>query len=510
MVVATKPKAIEVKVYNVGLGDSILVSFHTSAAKNNVFRMLFDFGSIGRNPDSPPMMKIAEQIVEDCRREDGKSQLDVLIATHRHLDHLSGFGGKTGQFLEDNMLPPKRIIQPWTEEPEADLPGGSSDPNSGSAFMRQSMVEAQEITESIMQEVVRRRSIGFDRSTDDEVWFYGSKNLLAVSGEIDLAEAATRDLADEVASFHGFSSDAVNTEQITNRDALERISRWKAAGSKVEYVSSGFKSKATGLIPGLQMQILGPAGPDHWDALKKEGRQDELWARLAGFADENADDNGKMIAFDQKYGPYGVPPIFPQAAMERRSHGNKDNVRWLVEKLDRLRGSQLLGFVRELDSHINNTSVVLLLKFGNFTMLFPGDAEVGAWHWINQKGTGPTSSFGLPLETILEDVDLYKVGHHGSNNATPILSMWNFLAKDRTAKRPLHCVMSTQWSRFENKIPNQTLWQTLNGDKQFQTMATSGPPSLTSDLPIALNKKWRPQKDGKNTIAYSRMFEVAK
>lgn len=54
----------------------------------------------------------------------------------------------------------------------------------------------------------------------------------------------------------------------------------------------------------------------------------------------------------------------------------------------------------------NNNSVVLRLEFGEFSMLFTGDAEVEQLEWLIQN------------HSELLDVDVLKASHHGSENGT--------------------------------------------------------------------------------------------
>src|SRR5262249_39777724 len=90
------------------------------------------------------------------------------------------------------------------------------------------------------------------------------------------------------------------------------------------------------------------------------------------------------------------------------------NVRWFIKQARQIHADQLLELVRDLDSVMNNTSVILLFEVGTRKLLFPGDAQIENW------------SFALQNETWkkkLSDVNIYKVGHHGSLNATP-KSLW--------------------------------------------------------------------------------------
>ena len=89
---------------------------------------------------------------------------------------------------------------------------------------------------------------------------------------------------------------------------------------------------------------------------------------------------------------------------------------------------------------MNNTSVILLLETENRKLLFPGDAQLENWLYALKES--PRANEFAPL---LADVDLYKVGHHGSGNATP-KSLWG-LFKHKGAKSKLgrmQTVLSTK------------------------------------------------------------------
>ncbi len=63
-----------------------------------------------------------------------------------------------------------------------------------------------------------------------------------------------------------------------------------------------------------------------------------------------------------------------------------------------------------LDKAVNGTSLMLMLQVGATYMLFPGDAQWGTWQAVLEDPE---------WRELLTKVDFYKVGHHGSHNATP-------------------------------------------------------------------------------------------
>lgn len=75
----------------------------------------------------------------------------------------------------------------------------------------------------------------------------------------------------------------------------------------------------------------------------------------------------------------------------------------------------------QLDNATNNTSLVLAIEVGDEVLLFPGDAQLGSWRtWPDVAFTvrdarGERTVRGKEL---LRRTTFYKVGHHGSHNAT--------------------------------------------------------------------------------------------
>jgi hypothetical protein len=114
------------------------------------------------------------------------------------------------------------------------------------------------------------------------------------------------------------------------------------------------------------------------------------------------------------------------------------DARWFQSRLDRVRGQQLLEIVRSLDDQMNNTSLILLFEVFGKKLLFPGDAQIENWSWALQDAPDAKDTVKL-----LSEVDVYKVGHHGSLNATPKKLLWENFRKARPNGRKLTSLLST-------------------------------------------------------------------
>src|SRR5574341_1746718 len=101
------PESVRIRMYNVGFGDCFLLTFNYAApvGGRSERNLLVDCGTKKRSPNGETVARIAKQIHEDCG---GGGHLDVLVVTHRHQDHLSGFQGNASGFID--RLAPTLVI----------------------------------------------------------------------------------------------------------------------------------------------------------------------------------------------------------------------------------------------------------------------------------------------------------------------------------------------------------------------------------------------------------------
>ena len=99
-----------VRMYDVGFGDAFLVSVPTGEA---TWRMLVDCGVHSQGRSEHDMDDVVADIVASCTGPDRRAWLDVVVGTHRHRDHVSGFDSQRWAAVGVG-----EVWLPWTEDPD--------------------------------------------------------------------------------------------------------------------------------------------------------------------------------------------------------------------------------------------------------------------------------------------------------------------------------------------------------------------------------------------------------
>ena len=140
----------------------------------------------------------------------------------------------------------------------------------------------------------------------------------------------------------------------------------------------------------------------------------------------------------------------------------------------------MLQIVRTLDKQMNNTSVILLFDAGK-KLLFPGDAQIENWEYALSDEK---------VVALLRDVDVYKVGHHGSLNATP-KKMWDAFDKrgPATQRNRLKTVLSTMSGKHgsvdaQTEVPRRTLMKELKAKSELHSTENATASTLYEEVRI--------------------------
>ena len=98
---------LSVKMFDVGFGDCFLVEI---PVKPKPMRILFDCGR--HTGGKPANQTLANDVIAASRDPDGQARIDLVVATHRHKDHVSGFAADGW-----DKVAVREVWMPWTENP---------------------------------------------------------------------------------------------------------------------------------------------------------------------------------------------------------------------------------------------------------------------------------------------------------------------------------------------------------------------------------------------------------
>jgi len=358
-----------VRMYRVGFGDCFLVAVPTKKGPRFI---LIDCGEHSSHIGSLPAVVDDIATVTD-------SHLSLVIATHRHADHLRGFykcAARFRAFTVDAVW-----MSCW------------DNPDDKQAVALQAHLLAQ--AEAFEQQV---RPLA---ATDDVARAaLGLTGLLTGRG---LAAAATgpddSDLSNNAAALamlRGAPEDPVYC--------------FKNSPVRHYYRGGDKAALPTELaVAGLGVKILGPpTDPGLLSDMDAKAQYLRLVAESAHPA--------PLKPFDSDWRTSQYPPdaLHPFQA------------RQLEQLIRAVQPDTLLAGAALADNTINNQSLVVLFTFAGKTLLFTGDAQWGNWEnfLYGQDVSKMTAPQLLPAsKKMLAALDLYKVGHHGSTNATPMAAV---------------------------------------------------------------------------------------
>jgi beta-lactamase superfamily II metal-dependent hydrolase len=387
---------VAVRMYNVGFGDAFVV---TVSREQQLWRMLVDCGvhSQGR---ARPIAESVKAIIADLKAAsaDGVPRLDVIVATHHHADHISGFA------LEDwEEVDVDEVWVPFIEdEDDADA---------------KRLRDAHGLATRALTAMIDQRVTA-------------------------LGAAPVPDALDAARAF------AMNS--FGNADATDRLLSRNGLGfatkPRVRYLPSldAADNLVKTTIDGVVAHVLGPSR-DPAQLKRMDPPAGTGWLRFG--ADVEATPGVKVPLFHHVYvarSADDLPADLTAAQADLRLDELTDD-------------AEVLAAASILERAVNNTSVFFVLDVAGTRLLFPGDAQQGAWDHVLSDETS---------RALVKDVAFYKIGHHGSHNATPKGYVADVLGNGAYAMLPFGLV-----ERWKATIPKTELLDALHAHDVHVTRA---------------------------------------
>lgn len=392
--VAADP-TVRLRLYCHGLGDCLLVELPTTGGQP--YRLLIDCGLHSAEPGARDRLAA---VIDDLVSVTG-GRIDAVAGTHEHWDHLSAFLQLGDRWGAGAGLELGEVWMSWAENP--------ADP------------DARRIDR------FKGEATGLLR---------GLASTLELAGEGGLAAGLD--------GIGGFLFGAAGERVRTAREALKAL-------APVRYLEPGTLVPLPPEVAGVRIHVLGP--PRSVALLHQHEDPAGGW-RLAFGRDPQAMplaaalalNTGRIGVRDDPTAPFeagvGLPfqalragdapagaGAAPFRALQRflwdhyfgpaaEPGGTREG--GATRRIDGAWAEAAAELALQLDRDTNNTSLVLAAELvaSGRVLLFAADAQAGNWKsWdevvVPLPGGGVATGPGLVARTVF-----YKVGHHGSHNAT--------------------------------------------------------------------------------------------
>jgi beta-lactamase superfamily II metal-dependent hydrolase len=382
------PKSgITVRMYNPGFGDCLLLAFR--AGKNPRY-MLIDFGVHHQYPNHEERAKL---VAEDIKKATA-NKLHTVVITHQHTDHLYGFKYAKDIFDKINI---DELWLAWTEDPTNDT---------AKELKKRYGMKIRALSAAVAQLKLSNSPLGYT--------LQGLLNFETADELLDLGVSQTTKTLDYLRS---------KSEKKLNRPE--------------DYLSPG-ETRTLPNVKGIKIYVLGP--PTEAEFIAKLEKKSETYLALTDLDDEAAfavaalKANNTVLPEEESLFLRSCPfdkslEISQNKAAKMEffikhygfSQENGHGPEWRRIDIDWLSEAEELAL--NINSRTNNTSLVLAFELigrkQQRVLLFAADAQVGSWlswhqlHWPNDQNDKIVNT-----EDLLERTVLYKLGHHGSHNAT--------------------------------------------------------------------------------------------
>jgi len=399
-----------VRMFCHGLGDCFLITIPQEGPRD--YAILIDCGiAMGTSGEQGLMKQVVETIAKLTKDPaTGRGHVDLLAVTHEHRDHVSGFVQAEVELAQIQF---DHVWVAWTENPADAL---ANELRAKHAKEKAAFARAFRTAKTFRSSALDARKV---KALAGVLAFYGA--VSAAGGKlVDTAAAMAKatDLAKTKPPPYLMPGDVLRLPGAEPGGYAGAVRVFVLGpphdGPTLRRINPG-KNRET---YDKKKAALGAFGMSWTWAAAMSGH-----ASLSGVDNQVSDESDfeRSMPFDRKWRlnlkelAEGTTADFFQdhylsGEAQRRIDGD-----WLWT------GAQQLALYME--SYTNNTSLVLAFELpkSKRVLLFAGDAQVGnwlSWHDIEEFKSKDGQTLSTKAADLLANTVLYKVGHHGSHNAT--------------------------------------------------------------------------------------------
>lgn len=394
------PGGAVVRMYRIGHGDCFLIAFAGKDPDKPAYVLIdcgYKPGSPGKLAHPTKVKEIGEHIVATTG-----GFVDVAIVTHEHQDHVNGL--TPGNFPG---LKVGKVWFAWTENPTDDIA------NQLRKKFKDRLLGLIDTRASLL-------GLGMNAAADTLEYYL----------ELELGEAAEdfNGLAHHGASGKDPASSANKVAMKFLRDCAPGDPAYLYPHENVRPIPGAQGARAFVLGPPRdidKIDDLDPIGEENFGDEDGHGFGAAGGGAAAGLAKGSPFPRSHVLPLDVVFADPDIGPFFSRyygadGAVVMEAEDGKEiplEAAWRRMTADDAADAGALALA--MNNATNNASLVLAFELskGGKVLLFVGDAQAGNWRsWsegeFDDEGTKVTG------QDLLGRTVLYKVGHHGSHNAT--------------------------------------------------------------------------------------------
>jgi len=404
-----------VRMYRHGHGDCFLIAFPRKGGGKPYYVMI----DCGYKPGSQAFLdhgKSIGDIVKHLHASCG-GHLDLAILTHEHQDHLNGIWKKNNPYFQGFEIEEAWVA--WTEDPDNDLANDLREHHH----------------DQLLGLIGARRELALAAGDDDP----SVKRLDAILGLELGGDSENPTIAEMLAA-------AGDPEKSVNKQSMKLIKDKGAAKKGCFYIYPGVEPLPLEGSNGIRAFVFGP--PEDADLIADEDPksgegfpQNHAFSFAAAARATSLDSTGTgdanaprrrsspfrrhfFVPLEFAYESDTNTPLFNERyGQGKQADDETDRIEvpadapWRRIDNEWLYSAEMLAI--KLNAGLNNTCLVVAFELpkSKKVLFFAADAQRGNWiSWKDVKFKDGSET--VTVKDLLARAVLYKVGHHGSHNAT--------------------------------------------------------------------------------------------